>query len=48
MGVLGKIKAFSAQLGAWAELGNFKENLSVNKVFHCACEAFMSMRIRLS
>ena len=27
---------------------HFKENLSVNKVFHCAREAFMSMLVRLS
>ena len=29
-------------------MGNFKENLSVPKVFHYAHEAFMSMLVRLS
>ena len=29
-------------------MGNFKENISVPKVFHYAHEAFMSMLVRLS
>ena len=37
-----------AGVGAGAETGNFKENLSVHKVFHYAREAFMSMLMRPS
>ena len=34
--------------GTLAELGDFKEKLSVHKLFHCAREAFMSMLVRIS